>query len=142
MAGIILTILIFNFLAVPEYRKLSEAKAEHSRVKSNALKQKEKLERLKTLPAFDVHPDTKDDAILVIKKVFERQKYQVTNITEGSDKIGNYLSFSALINNYSSIASVINYLDAISQMIPVKYISYEIINKNIKVNALCYIAHQ
>jgi hypothetical protein len=141
-AGIILAILVFSLLVVPEYKKLLESEKKYNYNKSIMLEQKEKLDALKTLPSFDVVLDTKDDTVLAIKKVFEQQKYQVTNIADGSDKIGKYVSFSVLANNYSSIAGVISYLNAVSQALPMKYTGYEIINKNIKVNALCYVTHQ
>ncbi len=137
--GIIAAILIFSFLIVPKYKELSASKKEYNSAKIAMLKQKENLESLKTLPSFDVALDTRNDAVLAIKKLFGQHNYQIVDIADGSDRIGKYVSFSILINNYSSIADVINFLNTVSQVLPVKYVGYEIINRNIKVNALCYI---
>jgi hypothetical protein len=139
MAGIILVILIFSFLVFPKHGELSDSKRKYSLAKNAVLKQEEKLEALKSLPSFNVVLSPKSDTVLAIIKLFEKQNYQVSNFTEGSDKIGRYVSFLVTINDYSSLADVINHLNAISQILPVKYIGYEIDDTTIKVKALCYI---
>lgn len=136
-----LAILIFSFLAIPQYKRLSEAKKENKIIAKKFREKRDKLELLKTLPSFDVSLGAKDDTILAIKKLFDQQKFQIVDFTEGSDKIGKYISFTASINSYTSLARVIYFLNGVSQILPVKYTGYEIMGRNIKVNALCYIAH-
>ncbi len=97
-----------------------------------------KIRNLKTLPAFNVHLDTKEDAMLGLKNIADKKGFPMSEMAESSDDVGKYISFVIDINNYKSLAHIIISLEKLKELMPVVYTKHVLASRSIKINARCY----
>jgi hypothetical protein len=138
MVAILGTFFLVSSLSWPEYKKLRLLGAQLNREHAELSSAKERLARLRTLPeiAFDI--SSRDDSFLAIRYLAQKKKYDVTDISDGTDDISNYITMNMTISHYGSIADVIHFLDKLRQYMPVAYTKYTLTNSGIAVTVRCY----